>query len=221
MKAMIPSVVFQLFFLVILLGCAGRFDYWSAWIYVATGLLMSFLTRFVLRNNPELLDERNKPKPDAKDWDKRLLATGFLLTLAMLVVAGLDAGRFQMQPRLTWPFLGVGMALNLLGMGLFLWSIRENRFFSSVVRIQHDRGHTLCNTGPYRRVRHPGYLGMIIGTLGIPLLLVSAWSAIPALLFVLVVIIRTYLEDTALQAELAGYREYCQSTRYRLVPGAW
>lgn len=182
---------------------------------------MSLLTRLVLRENPELIEERTKPKPNAKTWDKRLLALGFLLTLAMLTVAGLDAGRWHLQPVLTWRCFAVGLLLELLGMSVFLRALKENRFFSSVVRIQSDRGHTVCRTGPYRVVRHPGYTGMIIGTLGIPLLLMSAWSAIPTLLFVVVMIVRTHLEDLVLRTELAGYREYSEDTRYRLVPGVW
>lgn len=221
MKAYLPALVLNLFFLAILLLSAGRLSYWPAWVYVATGVLMSVATRFVLRDNPELADERGKPRSDAKTWDKKLLALGFVLTLAMLVVAGLDAGRFHLRPVLTWPFFALGLALNLVGMGIFLRALKENRFFSSVVRIQSDRGHTVCSSGPYRVVRHPGYTGMIIGTLGIPLLLMSAWSAIPALLFVAVTVVRTYKEDTALTEELAGYREYRESTRYRLLPGIW
>lgn len=203
------------------MSSAGRLNYWPAWVYFVTGFLMSVLTRVAMRGNPALAKERARPQPDAKTWDKKLLTVGFLLTIAMLVVAGLDAGRFHLHPALSWRFLAAGLVLNLAGMGIFLRALRENRFFSSVVRIQNDRGHTVCNTGPYSVVRHPGYTGMILGTLGLPLLLRSAWSAIPALLFVAVTIVRTHLEDAALAGELAGYRAYRDSIRYRLVPGLW
>lgn len=221
MKTFIPSIVLNSLFLCLLLTCAGRWNYWPAWVYVITSLLMSLLTRLVLRGNPELLNERNKPKPNTKAWDKKLLAVGFLLTLVMLVIAGLDAGRLHLHPILTWPHFVFGLLMNLIGMSFFLRALKENRFFSSVVRIQSERGHTVCSTGPYRLVRHPGYMGMIVGTLGIPLLLMSAWSAIPALLFVVVLIVRTRMEDLVLLEELAGYRDYSHSTRYRLIPGVW
>lgn len=219
MKSLIPSIVSNACFLALLLLCAGRWDYGSAWVYVATGLLMSLLMRLVLRNNPELLEERHRPQPGAKAWDKRLLGIGFLLTLAMLVVAGLDARR--RHPHLSSPVFFTGLALSLLGMGIFLRALKENRFFSSVVRIQSDRDHAVCTTGPYRFLRHPGYLGMLIGTLGTPMLLLSPWSAIPASLFAIILIARTQLEDAVLQRELPGYRAYCQITRYRLIPGVW
>lgn len=221
MKTLLPAIIMNTVFLALLLLCAGRCNYWPAWVYVGTSLLMSLLTRYVLRDNPELIKERNQPKPDAKAWDKRLLGLGFLLTLITLVIAGLDAGRWHLRPMLTWPSFALGLTLNLLGTGIFLRSLKENRFFSSMVRIQSDRGHTVCSTGPYRLVRHPGYVGMIVGTLGTPLLLMSAWSMLPTLLFVLVMFVRTQREDAVLQAELAGYVEYCSRTRYRLVPGIW
>lgn len=221
MKSLLPAVLSNLLFLAILLGCAGTLSYWPAWVYLATSALMSALTRVVLRHNPELLAERGRPGPDAKPWDKRLLGLGLLLTLAMLIVAGLDAGRYRWSPRLTWPFSVAGLFLSLAGMALSLLAMKENRFFSSVVRIQRERGHAVCNSGPYHVVRHPGYAGMIVGTLGLPLLLMSAWSAIPSLLFVALMIVRTHLEDSALENELEGYRDYQHATRYRLVPGVW
>jgi protein-S-isoprenylcysteine O-methyltransferase Ste14 len=213
--------VSNLVFLAILLSSAGRLDYWPAWIYAATGVLMNALTRLILRKDPELAKERAKPGPGAKDWDRRLLGLGFLLTLAMLVIAGLDAGRYHWDPRLTWPWSVAGLLLSLGGMSLFLLALKENRFFSAVVRIQSDRGHTVCTSGPYRIVRHPGNVGMIIGTLGLPLLFMSAWGAVPALISVALMIARTRLEDSALENELAGYRDYQRATRYRLVPGLW
>ncbi len=220
-KSLLPAIVSNLVFLAILLGCAGTLRYWPAWLYLATSVLMTVLTRVVLRRHPELLAERLRPGVDAKSWDKKLLGVGFLLTLAMLVVAGLDAGRYRWSPRLAWPWSIAGLTLTLAGMALFLLALRENRFFSSVVRIQRERGHTVCDTGPYRVVRHPGHAAMILGTVGLPLLLLSAWTAIPAFLFVAVMIVRTNLEDAALAEELDGYREYQRATRYRLVPGLW
>jgi protein-S-isoprenylcysteine O-methyltransferase Ste14 len=221
MKSLLPAVLSNLLFLAILLGCAGTLSYWPAWIYLATGALMTALTRIVLRQNPALLEERGRPGPDTKPWDKRLLGLGFLLTLAILIVAGLDAGRYHWSPRLTWPWSVVGLLLTLGGMTLFLLAMKENPFFSSVVRIQRERGHAVCDSGPYRVVRHPGSAGMIVGTLGLPLLLMSAWSAIPAVLFIAVMIVRTRLEDAVLENELEGYRDYQRATRYRLVPGLW
>ena len=171
--------------------------------------------------HPSLALERSKPGQGARDWDKKLLGVGLLLTLATLVVAGLDAGRFHWPPRLGGSWLIAGVVMDLAGMTLFLWALRENRFFSAVVRIQSDRGHAVCTTGPYRIVRHPGNLGMIVGTLGVPALLMSAWSAIPVALSVAVLVVRTRLEDAMLQNELEGYRAYASATRYRLVPGIW
>lgn len=221
MKSLLPALLSNLVFLAILLGSAGELTYWPAWVYAGTGLLMSILTRLVLRRNPDLMAERARPGPGAKAWDKKLLGLGFLATLALLVVAGLDAGRYHWEPSLSWPWALAGWLLSLVGMGLFLIALHENRFFSSVVRIQSDRGHAVCSSGPYGVIRHPGNAGMILGTLGLPLLLMSAWSAIPALLFVASMIVRTALEDAALASELGGYRDYQRTARYRLLPGLW
>jgi protein-S-isoprenylcysteine O-methyltransferase Ste14 len=106
-------------------------------------------------------------------------------------------------------------------MGIFLSAMKENRFFSAVVRIQTDRGHAVCTTGLYSVIRHPGNAGMIIGTMGLPFLFMSTWSGIPALLSSALLVARTRLEDVALEKELLGCREYQQTTRFRLIPGVW
>jgi len=221
MKSFLPALLSNLVFLGILLVSAGSLGYWPAWVYLVIGLVMAVLTKWILSGVPDLEKERTRPGPGAKAWDKKLLGVNFLLTLVMLVVAGLDAGRYHWVPRLTWPWLVAGIVLSLVGMGIFLFALKENRFFSSVVRVQSDRGHTVCRTGPYRVVRHPGNAGMILGTLGLPLLLMSAWSGLPALLCIVVMVERTRLEDAALEHELEGYREYQRTTRYRLIPGIW
>jgi len=96
-----------------------------------------------------------------------------------------------------------------------------NAYFSTAVRIQSDRGHTVCRTGPYRFVRHPGYVGFILQSLGTPFLLGSLWTLVPGITATVLMIIRTSLEDRTLQAELPGYRDFVQEVRYRLVPGIW
>jgi protein-S-isoprenylcysteine O-methyltransferase Ste14 len=221
MKTILPALAMNLFLTAVLLVCAGTPGYWPAWIYLATGALTFASMQLVLRRDPELAKERARPGPGAKAWDKKLLGVGFLLTLATLVVAGLDAGRFCWAPRMGWPWAVVGALSIVGGMAIFLLALRENRFFSAVVRIQGDRGQTVCRTGPYRAIRHPGNAGMIVGTLGLPLLFLSAWSAIPAALSVALLVARTRLEDAALADELDGYRDYRRATRFRLVPGIW
>lgn len=220
-RPLVAGVLTNLVFLAILLASAGRLGYWPAWAYAALGMLMTVLLRRLGRDDPALEAERARPGPGAKRWDRQLLGIGLLLTVATLVVAGLDAGRFRWSPRLGWPWSVAGVVLSAAGMGLFLRARAENRFFSAVVRVQRERGHTVCRSGPYRVVRHPGYAGMIAGTLGLPLLLMSAWSAIPAALHVVLLVARTRLEDATLEQELDGYRAYQQATRFRLVPGLW
>lgn len=221
MKQILISLVATFFFLGVLLVSAGRLTYWPAWVYASVSVLMNVLTRLLLRGRPDLAKERAKPGKDAKAWDKAILAQGLVLTIVTLIVAGLDSGRFHWSPRLSWGWAVGGLGLNLLGMMIFLLAMKENRFFSSVVRVQAERGHAVCRSGPYRVVRHPGYSGMIIGTVGLPLLLLSAWSAIPGLLTAGLLIVRTRLEDRSLEIELEGYRDYMNATRFRLVPGIW
>ena len=139
--------------------------------------------------------------------------------VAVLVTAGLQL-RF-VGPSLALGWFDVGLLLAVAGGFLFAWALRENRFFTAVVRVQTERGHAVCTTGPYRIVRHPGNLGMIVGTLGLPLIFQSTWSFVPAALSVLDLILRTHLEDAMLTRELDGYRGYRARTRFRLVPGVW
>ena len=92
----------------------------------------------------------------------------------------------------------------------------SNAYFSTVVRIQSERGHTVCRTGPYRYVRHPGYVGFTLQTLGMPFLLGSLWALLPAIAGAAAMVVRTVYEDRMLHAELPGYQEYAREVRYRL-----
>lgn len=220
-KPFLISFVATVVFLAVILISAGRLDYWPAWAYAAISTIMNILMRLILNKNPDLEKERSKPGSGAETWDKKLLGIGLLLTVATLVIAGLDAGRYHWSPHvsLIWPVSGI--FLNIIGLGVFLMAMKENRFFSAVVRIQNDRGHAVCNSGPYKIVRHPGNAGMIIGSVGLPFLFMSVWSAIPAFLSVVLLIARTQLEDSFLKKELEGYGEYQRITVFRLIPGIW
>jgi protein-S-isoprenylcysteine O-methyltransferase Ste14 len=114
-----------------------------------------------------------------------------------------------------------GLMVSIVGYAVFLWAMAANAFFAEGVRIQEERGHTVATDGPYRLVRHPGYVGAILGIAGAPFLLGSWWALAPAALALGGYIIRTALEDRTLQEELPGYREYAQHTRWRLLPGVW
>jgi protein-S-isoprenylcysteine O-methyltransferase Ste14 len=209
-----------LFFLILFVS-AGHINYWQGWIYVIIGLVMSTLSYTVLRIDTELLNERSKPGEGAKKWDKSILGLSFLITIIMFVIAGLDSGRYHWSPDLHWSLYILGIILTIVGQLLFLIAQKQNKFFSSTVRIQTDRGHTVCETGLYKVVRHPAYLGNIIQTLGFPLLFGSLWSIIPVSISFLLIVIRTYLEDKTLINELNGYPEYTHKTRYKIIPYIW
>ena len=114
-----------------------------------------------------------------------------------------------------------GLVVFVLGMGLMTWAMIVNNFFSLVVRIQKDRGHTVVSSGPYAYVRHPGYIGGILFQLATPVMLGTLWALVPAGLAACLIVIRTVLEDKTLQAELDGYKDYAARVRYRLLPGVW
>jgi len=209
-----------LFFTIIFIS-AGRLVYWQGLIYVIIGLIMGLLNYTVFRIDSELLSERSKPGAGTKKWDKAILGLSFLITILMYVTAGLDSGRFHWSPDFHWGLSLSGILLTASGQLLFLTAQKQNKFFSSTVRIQTDREHTVCDTGPYKIVRHPAYLGSIIQLLGFPLLFGSLWSIIPICLSITLLIIRTILEDKTLKNELKGYIEYSDKTRYKIIPFVW
>ena len=209
-----------LFFAVIFIS-AGRFIYWQGLVYVVIGLFMFILSFTTLRLDPDLMNERSNPGEGVKKWDKLILGLSFLATLGMYIVAGLDSGRFQWSPDFHWSLITLGIIFTTLGQLLFLIAQKQNKYFSSTVRIQTERGHTVCETGLYKFVRHPAYLGSVIQTIGFPLLFGSLWSILPVSVLLILLITRTYLEDKTLQAELKGYTEYTVKTRYRLIPYLW
>jgi len=137
-----------------------------------------------------------------------------------LIISGFDE-RWNWTPPLSLALHLFGVLAFCVGYALVLWAIYTNQYFSQVVRIQAERGHIAVTDGPYRLVRHPGYLGMSTSMLGAVFLLDSLWGFACFAIYMTLVITRTALEDRTLQAELPGYAEYVTRTRYRLVPGLW
>jgi protein-S-isoprenylcysteine O-methyltransferase Ste14 len=220
-QIILKTLAVSLFFFLALFISAGSINYWQGWLYVSMNFLMTLMTVIESMGNPELMNERTKPGKGIKKWDKLILSISAPVYLIMLIVSGLDSGRFHWSPSLHWSLYILAIMLTLFGHSIFLIAKRQNKFFSTVVRIQTERGHTVCDTGLYKIIRHPGYFGMIISTSGFPLLLGSLWSIIPVVISILLLLIRTRLEDSTLIIELTGYREYTQKTTYRLIPKVW
>jgi protein-S-isoprenylcysteine O-methyltransferase Ste14 len=199
---------------------AGHWDYWQAWIYMIVNLVVLTLMGTLLTKNAELVEERLNPKEGMKRWDKFYFAATTPMYILALILSGLDA-RFDWTTNMPLGVYWASVVIYLIGQGIFLWARYTNNYFSSVVRIQTDRGHTVCKDGPYRFVRHPGYVGGFLFTITIGLMLGSWWASIPQVLAALMLIWRTAREDKTLQAELPGYAQYATQTRFRLVPGIW
>ena len=220
----IRLVVAYLLIPLILLICGRDLGWWQAWLYSLLILAAGIGGRmWAEQRHPGLTAERQNIESikNAKAWDKVLAPLmAVSVVFPMVIVAGLDH-RFGWSPVFQLWLIVLGIFLIALGYTFSAWAFMENQFFSSVVRIQTDRGHMVCDSGPYRIVRHPGYAGNILPLLGTVLALSSLWTIIPAAVALVIAVIRTALEDQTLQEELPGYQEYARRVRYRLFPGIY
>lgn len=200
---------------------AGRLDYWQGWLFLGVCLGSAALSAWLLRERAELLEERVHPGRGMKWWDKAYMVIATPLYIAAVAVAAGDAGRFGGSFHPLPATYALVLAVFLAGHALFLWAERSNPFFSSVARIQSDRGQTVCRDGPYRFCRHPGYLGGLLFGLTTPLVLGSLWALLPQALAALLLLARTVLEDRMLSEDLLWYDEYAKAVPFRLMPGIW
>jgi len=199
---------------------AWRFNWAMGWALVGLYAIWVAATALILiPNNPDLLIERATRKK-GKTWDTVILSIVGLTTIAKYILAGLDV-RLEWTAQMSLALQIAALVVAVLGYALGTWAMAANAFFSKVVRIQEDRGHAVATGGPYRYVRHPGYIGTIAFELATPIMLGSLWALIPGGLAALLFVVRTALEDKTLLEELDGYTEYAQQTRYRLLPGVW
>jgi len=211
---------------VLLLGAmifipAGRLDYTQGWICLALMVIgFSAVTAYVSNRTPSLIRRRMKAGAGTPVWDRLFVIAVQFLFVGILVAGALDAGRYRWSSLPPW-LQAAGMMLMIAGMLLLAWAMGQNPHFETTVRIQSDQHHRVIESGPYRIVRHPGYLAGIVLFFGMALVLNSAWALLPAILSALNLVARTWAEDRFLHQNLNGYRAFAKRTRYRLVPGIW
>jgi protein-S-isoprenylcysteine O-methyltransferase Ste14 len=212
-------VIFGVAPAVVIFGLAGRWDLWNVWAYIGVAVAVwSFQALALHRVSPGLLKERVKPSNGGRQPLAAIGAIGiFILYWG---IAGLDQ-RFHWSDIVPPAGIVAGLAIVAVGLGLVTWSMLVNSFFSSAVRIQEDRGQQVISAGPYGIVRHPGYVDGILALVAGGLALNSLLAIIPAVIFSVIFVNRTAIEDRMLQGELAGYAEYAVKVRYRLMPGIW
>ncbi len=218
-----PLLKFVLIYIIIALALfipAGTIFWLQGWIYIviAIGFSCSYLI-YLKKQDPALLKARTKSKP-TESWDKIVTTLASICMIALYIIPGLDAVRFR------WS--NIPLVINIIGyigmmIALFLFFLvsRENTFLSTIVEVQKERDHRVITTGPYRLVRHPMYLAVIILYICHCFALGSFLALIPCSGLVIAITVRTYFEDRMLHQQLEGYSEYAQITRYRLLPGIW
>ena len=213
-----------LVFACLLFGSAGTLSWSRAWYYLLAVLVLESLTLSLLAlRAPDTLNQRGVSGAGVKPFDKAFAGLWLLLALVTPVIAGLDSVRYRWSngSNLPWSFFYSSLVVLVLASFFANWAMVENEYFEQFVRIQRERGHRVVTTGPYRFVRHPGYLGAVVGALTTPMMLGSAWTFVPAGLMALLFVVRTHLEDQTLKRELQGYEQYARRTRFRLVPWVW
>lgn len=220
-KYFFKSFIGVMIFNSIIFIAAGKLSYVEGLTYLFISTLGLVLNVISMKNKEELMAERSKPGENIKSWDKKILGLSALMTIITYIIAGLDSGRFNWSPKFQLQYLIIGIIITLVGQISFLVAKNQNKFFSSVARIQTERNHSVCDTGVYKIVRHPGYFGMIISWLGFPLVLGSLFSIIPVIISITLIIIRTQLEDKMLTEELLEYKDYSKKTNFKLIPLIW
>lgn len=197
---------------------AGTISWIWAWIFLVLCVANLVFNSLVLPR--EVIEERGKPKKDAKKWDKILTSANIIPTVSMYVCSGLDH-RFQWSGNVHVAVHIIGLIFTFSGSMLFTWAMVSNKFFSTLVRLQIDRRHSVATGGPYKLVRHPGYVGYILMAISTPIALGTLWAMVFSGITCLLLIVRTVLEDNTLKRELEGYSAYAEKVRYLLIPSLW
>lgn len=196
---------------------AGRWDYWQGWMYLATIFIpMFFVLAYFIKNDPNLLERRLRMR-EKESAQRKIIALSYPYFLAAFILPGLDV-RFGWSNVPVWvSILADGIVLG--GYMIFVWVLTVNSYLSRTVEVDTDQ--KVVSNGPYAIVRHPMYFGVSLLYMASPVALGSYWATLPALMIVPLLVARIHNEEEVLLRELAGYAEYCQKVKYRLLPGIW
>jgi protein-S-isoprenylcysteine O-methyltransferase Ste14 len=216
-SAYVQSSLFLILAAVALFASAGTFAILGFWLYLS--IFAAVILASLLALDPSLLRERMRPGGSRPPLGLRLFT---IVLFVHWIVTGLDRGRFHWSDSVPAWVQALGLIAVAAGYALCFWAMAVNRFFSSVVRIQTDRGQHVITAGPYACMRHPGYLaGIVIMVTSGPALgswIAAALLVVASLPFLLH---RAVTEDRVLIAELPGYRRYARRVRWRILPGIW
>ena len=218
LRRSVQTISFLVLAGIMLFATAGTILWNEAWAFLSTGLLILTINMVVLPR--EVIEERGRKKVNVKKWDLILTRIAGIPYFSLFPLCGLDH-RLGWSPGFQDSVVYTSLAVYFLASMGFTWAMVSNRFFSTMVRIQQERGHAVATRGPYRYMRHPGYLAFILMVFAIPLVLGSSYGLILSGLVAVLFITRTALEDRTLMKELEGYPAYALEVKYRLIPFIW
>jgi protein-S-isoprenylcysteine O-methyltransferase Ste14 len=205
---------------VILFVPAGTLNYWQAWLFIAVFVAATIVpTIYLARTNPAALQRRMHAGPRAETRNaQKLIITGSFLDLFVMMAFSAFDHRMGWSTVPAWLSV-VGDVLVVVGLSIAMLVIIENSYAAATVRV--ESGQQVASGGLYKFVRHPMYVGNVIMMVGIPLALGSYWGLVFVVPGIAVLVFRILDEEKLLTQELAGYREYAERARYRLVPNVW
>jgi protein-S-isoprenylcysteine O-methyltransferase Ste14 len=216
-RAILAAASAVVFFCLLFFAPAGTFAYWQAWAYMGVVLIpMLFVLVYMLRSAPELLARRLQMR-ERERTQQGVISFGIVFLIGAFLLPGFDR-RWGWSSMPWWVVVAADL-LVLLGYAMIFRVFRENRYTSRTVQV--EQGQQVISTGPYARVRHPMYVGVLVFYLASPIALGSWWAFLPAAVILPILVVRILNEEQVLERDLPGYKEYKQKVRYRLVPGIW
>ncbi len=196
---------------------AGTWNFWQAWMWMATMIgLMLITLAYLLKNDPALLERRMRMRERQGQQQKIIAVSGVFLLLSFLI-PGFDQ-RYGWSNMPAWLAV-LGNAIVIIGYMMVLWVFKTNTFTSRIIEVESDQ--KVITTGPYAIVRHPMYVGAFLTYAATPMALGSYWAILPGLMILPVLVFRILDEEKLLLRDLSGYKEYTHKVKYRLLPGVW
>lgn len=196
---------------------AGTWRYWQAWMYIGVLIIpMLFVLAYFMKRDPELLERRMKMREE-RGQQRRIIGISVLFFILGYLLPGFDI-RYGWSNMPAWVSIAAAVVMFLSYLLVFR-TMQVNSYLSRIIEVAENQ--KVIDTDVYGVVRHPMYVGMVVLYVVSPIVLGSWWAVIPALVIVPVIVARILDEEKALESELAGYKEYKQKVKYRLIPFVW